>query len=365
MNESAAAARQKLPRSRTPLVLLFPTLLNFWPMLLLVSQKAFVPLGLLLAAGGTRAYRNDLAVVSALVGLATLTLMMQRPNDYSVDHWIGYVLFMLAIPLVNEAVRKDAGRVLHWLSVLSVLNAVLALCIFELAIDLSSFRGLNRIVGNDDLTHRVYFEGTSLIAIFSVARFRRPWVRLIATMLVFFYVVLLAKSVFVFTLWILNQIVPFIARRNWLNRTAAILAIAVLGSVSPMVVAALRPDIALSVGIKMFQISTLMTEGTQGPFGAGWGFVVDEIVTSPEQPYQVEMQLPMMFIQLGIMGATAHALGLWFLVRAASRTKGVATLRWAIYMVVGFNNPWLLVPSWYLTSILMFHLLENQSSPRV
>lgn len=361
MNEPAAPVRRQRSRGRKLRVLLFPAVLNFWPILLLVSQKAFVPVGMLVVGWGTRPYRNDLLVVSAMVGMATLTLTMQRPNEHAFGHWIGYVLFVLAIPLVNEAIRKDAERVLHWLAVLSVLNAVLALWFFALAIDLSAFRGLNRVVGDDDLTHRVYFESTSLMAILSVAGFRRRWVRVIATMLVLGYALLLAKSIFVLALWALNHGVPAIARGNWMKRIASTLAIAATTTVSPVVVAALRPDVALSLGIKLLQIETIMSEGPPGPWGAGWGFVIDEIVTSPDQPYQVEMQLPMMFAQLGALGMAAHALGLWLLVRTASHTAGIATLRWAVYMAIGFNNPWLLVPSWYLTSILMFRSLENRT----
>ena len=342
-------------------MLLFPAVLNFWPLLLLVSQKAFVPLGMLLVGLGTRPYRNNLLVAGALVGLAALTLTIQRPNDHAVGHWIGYVLFVLAVPIINEAVRKDADRLLHWLAVLSVLNAVLALCFYALAIDLSAFRGLNRVIGDDDLTHRVYFESTSLIAIFAVAGFRQRWVRVAATLVVLGYAVLLAKSVFVLALWALNHVVPAIARGNWMQRMASTLAIAVLAIIGPVVVAALRPDVALSIGIKVLQIETIMSEGAHSLWGAGWGFVIDEIVTSPEQPYQVEMQLPMMYTQLGALGVSAHALGLWLLVRSASRTAGIAALRWAAYIAIGFNNPWLLVPSWYLTSILLFRSLENRS----
>lgn len=362
MSESADQAfREKFSSRRRLRVLLFPAILNFWPMLLLVSQKAFVPMGMLLVGWGTRSYRNNLLVVGAMVGFATFTLAIQRPNEYAVSHWMGYVLFVLSIPLINEAARINAESVIQWLAVLSVINAMLALCIFALTIDLSAFRGLNRIVGDDGLTHRVFFESTSLIAIFTTVGFRRRWVRVVACIFVLGYALLLAKSIFVIALWALNKFVPAIVRGNWIKRIAFTLVITTLAIISPVIVADLRPDVGLSIGTKLLQIETIMSEVSQGAWFNGWGSVIDEIVTSPEQPYQVEMQLPMMFAQLGTLGVAAYALGLWFLIRSVSHAPGIAMLRWGVYMTIGFNNPWLLIPSWYLTSILMFRSLETQT----
>ncbi len=361
LSESAALARRRSSRAKRLRVLLLPTVLNFWPILLLFSQKVFVPVGMLLVGLGSRAYRRDMLTASALVVMAALTLVTQRPNEHAVGHWLGYMMFVLAVPLINEAVRKDAERLLQWLAALSVLNAVLALCFYALAIDLSAFRGLNRVIGDDNLTHRVYFESTSLVAIFAVAGFRRRWVKVASTILVLGYALLLAKSVFVVALWALNQVMPAIARGNWKRRMAAMTVIVVLAIAGPAIVAILRPDVALSIGIKVLQFEIIASKASLGPWGAGWGFVIDEIVTSLAQPYQVEMQLPMMFAQLGALGVAVHALGLWLLVRSGSRTVGIATLRWTAYIAIGFNNPWLLVPSWYLTSILLFRSMENRS----
>lgn len=341
--------------------LVFPLLTHAWPLLLVVSQKALVPLGLLLAGTGTAAYRRNLAVVAAMVAVALLGFALQPPNEHGQAHLIGYALFLLAIPLINLAVRTDRDRLVHGLAWFSVLNAALAFVFYFAQVDLSGFRGLNRIVGDDDLAHRVYFESTSLVAVFSATRFRPRWLRAAASLLVLAYAVLLARSVFVVTLFALNLMLPTLMQASLPKRMFALLLVASLAVLGPLAVAVLRPDVALSIGIKLLQFQVIVDAGGAGLFGAGWGTVIDEIVNSEEQPYQVEMQLPMLLHQIGPAGVAAYAVGLALLLRSASATAGVAGLRWLVCLAIGFNNPWLFVPSWYLTCVLLFMRMEERT----
>jgi len=341
--------------------LVFPLLTHAWPLLLLVSQKALVPLGLVLAGAGTPTYRRDLAVVAALLAAALLGFALQQPSEHGQAHLIGYALFLLAVPLINLAVRTNPDRLIHGLAWFSVLNALLAFVFYFAQIDLSGFRGLNRIIGDDDLAHRVYFESTSLVAVFSAASFRPRWLRAAATLLVLAYAVLLAKSVFVLTLFALNLMLPTLLRASLPRRMLVLLLVATLAVLGPLAVAVLRPDVALSIGIKLLQFQFIVDAYGSSLLGAGWGTVIDEIVNSEEQPYQVEMQLPMLLHQIGPAGVAAYGAGLALLMRSASATAGVAGLRWLVCLAIGFNNPWLFVPSWYLTCVLLFKRMEQRT----
>jgi hypothetical protein len=355
------APRERKRRKAWLALVAFPAALNLWPLLLLVSQKALVPLGLLLAGAGSGAYQRNLAIVVSVTFAAMVMLLAQRPNEHAVAHLLGYALFLLAIPPINEAVRHHGTALLRWLAWLSVTNALMAFGLFWTDIDLSDYRGLNRVVGEDFETHRIYFESTSLIAIFTLEAHRGRVVRWACTLLVLAYAVFLAKSVFVLTLYLFNSCFPIIARgKLWVRVgcTAAMLTAIALG---PLAVSALRPDVALSIGIKVLQFQTIVADTNSFWLGSGWGHVLDDVVTSEDQPYQVEMQLPMLVAQVGLVGVAIHATCLWLLIRSVSARRDVSVLRWVCYLAIGFNNPWMFVPSWYLTVVLMFRKLDHSS----
>ena len=361
-----AASRSAVARIATYLirpcfrVCVFPVLLNFWPVLLLVSQKALLPLGIVMAGAGTAAYRRDLLVAGLMVLASFVTYALQVNNEYALAHLLGYVMFVLAAPLINLAVRSNSERLIYFLALFSVGNAILAFLFYALSVDLSGFRGLNIILGNDDHTHRVYFESTSIVAVFSVAAFRTNWRRLLATFLVFTYAIFLAKSVFVILLYATNYVVPMLLRGKQWQRLASVALVILLVTLGPMVVMLLRPDLALSIGIKLLQLETVADYAVSPWFGAGWGFVIDEIINGLEQPYQIEMQLPMLYNQIGLIGLAAYAGGMAWLTVSTSKVAFVGWLRWGTYMIIGFSNPWLFVPSWYLTSVLLYRRLEPQ-----
>lgn len=346
-------------RRTSPWPFVFPVLLNAWPVLLLVSQKALVPIGLLFAGTGTAPYRRDVALAASMAMAALVWFGLQRGNQYAVPHLVGYVLFVAAVPLINLAVRSDSSRLLRLLAMFSVFNALLAFVFYFLEVDLSGFRGLNRIIGDDDQAHRVYFESTSLVAIFAVSAFRGKWRRIVATLLVLAYAVFLAKSVFVLALFAINNILPRILRRSWLQQLAVLFSLAAILIIGPIAVAVLRPDVGLSLGIKLLQWERIWLHSVSIWWGSGWGYVIEEIVNSESQPYQIEMQLPMLIKQIGVIGVGIYAAGMWWFVRSASHSAAACWLRWLAYIAIGFNNPWLFMPSWYLTAILLFRKIER------
>jgi hypothetical protein len=348
------AARRRV-RGR---IFIFPVLLNAWPVLLLISQKALVPLGLLFAGTGTASYRRDVALAALMSMAALVWFGLQRANEYAVPHLIGYVLFIAAVPLINLAVKSDSSRLLRLVAMFSVFNAFLAFVFFFLEIDLSGFRGLNRIIGEDEQAHRVYFESTSLVAVFAVSAFKRGWRRNLATLLVLAYAALLAKSVFVLALFAINNVLPRVLRRSWWQQLVVLLSLGAILIIGPIAVALLRPDVGLSIGIKLLQWESVLAHPGSIWSGSGWGYVIAEIVNSETQPYQIEMQLPMLFKQIGVVGVGLYAAGMWWFVRSASGSAAASWLRWSAYIAIGFNNPWLFMPSWYLTAVLLFRKIE-------
>lgn len=341
----------------------FPALLNVWPVLLLVSQKALVPLGLLLIGRLDRPFLSDVLRIGVALSVGLVVYLLQAPNEYATEHYVAFLLFLLAVILINAGIRTHRHRVVYWVAVLSVFNATLALLVYVLQIDLSGFRGLNRIVGDDDTTHRVYYETTSLLAVFSTAAIRKPVMRWLCWIVVLTYAVLLAKSFFVIGLFLIERLSPWMFRGRLTARLVSWSALIVAAITLAAASLILRPDFLLSVAIKMLQFETIAIEPGSLWLGSGWGYVIDEIVTSPEQPFQVEMQLPMLMQQIGVIGVTSWLVAMLGLFRSIGGSAFVVLGRWITYSAVGFLNPWLLVPSWYLTATLMYSSFESRKSP--
>jgi hypothetical protein len=323
-----------------------------------VSQKALVPLGLLLLGTGSRRTRENFLVVAGVCVAGSVVLLVQRWNIYAWMHYVGFVLFLLSMPLINAAIRTSRARLIKWLSLLSVANACLAFVFYFAEVDLERFRGLNRIIGQDYYTQRVFFETTSLLAVFSLRFVRQKVLRWLCALIVIAYAVLLAKSVFVILLFLLNQFAfQILHGRVWARLAIGALLLAV-GVGAPALIVIARPDFATSVGVKILQLQTILTDPSPLWTGSGWGYVIDSIVNSPDQPYQVEMQLPMLVLQAGLVTVLIYAAGMLSLFRSVSGTWSATLLRFATYFSIGFANPWLLLPSWYLTVALMYRQFD-------
>jgi hypothetical protein len=297
--------------------------------------------------------------VASLIAVGALSLLLQPWNEFAAAHYLGFVLFLLSVPLVNAAVRSSGERLIKWLSILSLSNALLAFFFYFLEVDLSQYRGLNRIVGADEATHRVFYESTSLLAVFSVKFLRRRWLRWVCGAIVAGYALLLAKSVFVILLYLLNHLAPRILSGRILPRIAVSILFLGLAIGAPAMIALARPDFALSLGIKLLQFKAVIDDTSPILTGSGWGYVIDEVVTSTEQPYQVEMQLPMLLSQVGLFVLIPYIVAMTSLFRSISGTWTATMLRTAAYFAIGFANPWLFIPSWYLTTSLVFRQLDK------
>lgn len=338
----------------------FPAVTNLWPLLLFVSQKVFVVPALLLVGAGDSAYRRDLLIAGLASFVGLLVYLTQFGNHFDQAHFVGFILFVWAVPVINHAVRFDAIALRRLLTWLTLFNTAMGLFLLVSNIDLYGLRGLNRVVGADGLTHRVYFESASLAAVALASTFERRWLQAVAIVAVFVFTVFVARSVAVVMLLGLNLALPYILRSTpaakIITFALGLSALYILYLYLPV----LRPDVELSLRAKEFQLDIILGSLNDNWSGWGWGAFLPALASDPEQPYQIEMQLPMLLLQLGLPALSA-ILGLLLLLflTVSYDGKAFAFGRFVIFALIGFNNPWLFLPSWFLTCQLLFRYDEH------
>jgi hypothetical protein len=342
-------------------VLWFAFTINFWPVLLYLSQKAFVPIALIANGWGDRTYRKDVVFSLAITLIGLYTYLNQPYNQFQNAHIIGFILFVWSMPIINYATRKELKILLGGLSYLTLLNALLGLYFLVFDVDLLDFRGINRIESNDGYTERLFFEAVSLAALFQPSAFPKL-VRWIALGAVVAFVVVVAKSVVVVLLLGINLGFPYFARGSSFTKASVVIVGAVGLYILYIYLPTLRPDIYLSLIAKQTQFDVLLSFRSFDVAPWGWGSFVPELANSIDQPYQIEMQLPMLLLQLG-GPALAFIMGfVTLLIFSNAERKSLGLARAIIYFAIGFNNPWLFVPSWYLTTQLLFRSTDVNSN---
>jgi hypothetical protein len=120
----------------------------------------------------------------------------------------------------------------------------------------------------------------------------------------------------------------------------------------------------LSVGFKLLQFDLIFSEMNEYFIGSGWGYVIDAIATSSDQPYQVEMQFPMLLMQMGVVGFLVYILTMAYFFYGISNKRLIAAWRFLLYLLIGFSNPWMFLPSWYLTVALMLVELDGRATAK-
>lgn len=341
-------------RRRSARLLAFPLSTNLWPLLLFASQKAFVLPGLILAGHGDAGYRRDLWLAALISFVGLLVYFTQFGNSYDQAHLLGFLLFVWSMPLINLATRHDSILLRRGLTYLTLFNAIMGFYLLIANVDLYGLRGLNKVEGADGVTYRVYFESASLAATVLLTTFRNRWVQLAALVVVAASVIFVAKSVVVIALLGLNLSLPYLLRSPLPLKVIAGLAVFAAAVLLYTYLPIIRPDIDLSLRVKQYQLDIILSLLPDNWSAWGWGFYLPQLATDRDQPYQIEMQLPMLMLQLGpiaLLGVLALTLAL-FMSAAEQRARGFA--RFTIYVLIGFNNPWLFVPSWFLTCQLLF-----------
>jgi len=337
----------------------FPLLTNFWPVLLFVSQKVFVLPGIILTGFGDSKYRSDLVLAAVISLVGMLVYFFQFANSYDQVHLVGFLLFVWSMPVLNYAVRFDHWKLRRFLTYFTLFNATMGFFLLVTNIDLYGLRGLNQVIGSDGLTHRVYFESASLATVVLVASFKRRWAQLAMLVVVMSFVLFIAKSVVIAVLLVLNLALPYILRSSPAVKVITVAISALVFVVLFFYLPVLRPDVGLSLAAKQYQFELITSSLGNSWSGWGWGSYYPQIASDPDQPYQVEMQLPMLLLQLGPLALFA-ILGLTLAIFWSATDRPVmAFARFAIYTLIGFNNPWLFIPSWFLTCQLLFRYEHN------
>lgn len=335
-------------------VFLFPMIANFWPVLLFISQKAFIVPSMLLIGAGDEKYRRDMLFAGAMGLVGIIVYIWQIGNPYDLAHLTGFLLFLLSVPVVNFAVRYDHELLRKILTYLTILNIVMAVFLLVYDIDLYGLRGLNKVVNRYGATNRVYFESSSLAAVALFSTFKNKFLRFGLFIAVTVFVVLIAKSVAIVILLAANVALPYIIRSTLAVKISVIgiASIAIVIFFSYLLV--IRPDVYLSLQAKQFQLD-LITGSLGGDWwGWGWGAFYPNLATDLDQPYQVEMQLPMLMLQIGPVALLLIVLLMAMTFMSTTTRPVMGAGRFLVYLLIGFNNPWLFIPSWYLTCQLLF-----------
>jgi hypothetical protein len=296
-----------------------------------------------------------------------MVYLNQPYNSFRDVHFFGFLLFVWSMPPLNYAIRLDTRRLLVCLSYFTLFNVLLGIYFLYFNVNLQDFRGLNRIETSDGYTTRLFFESASLAAVFLASGFRRKIVRIATLFLVVAFVVLITRSFVIMLLLGLNLSWPYLARGSAPFKALVAAAVLALGYLAYRYLIGLRPDLYLSLYAKQYQLTVILS-WQEGWLGWGWGAFIPQLATDIDQPYQIEMQLPMLLLQLGPLGLGTILIFTLMLFFSASENLALALGRFAIYCMIGFNNPWLLLPSWYLTCQLLFRanpaLIEDGTAGR-
>ena len=166
----------------------FPSVFNFWPLLLIFSQKALILPGYLFSFQEISGkYLKDILIAIFLVCVAISTFLIQDSNDYAWIHLLGYSLFLFSIPIINKSASSYNESLIKAVSFFTFFNSCLAIFIYIFPVDISEFRGLNRIIGDDGVVARIYYESASLIAVFGLGFVRNRFLKLVVFIAVLFY----------------------------------------------------------------------------------------------------------------------------------------------------------------------------------
>ncbi|MCJ8159693.1 hypothetical protein [Sphingomonas sp. LaA6.9] len=350
------ASPQKTPASMwsSIRILAFPVLTNVWLLLLYVSQKAFVLPGLVLVGAGDAAYRRDLMTALFVSVVSLLVYVTQYANSYDQVHLLGFLFFAWSMPLINHAIRYDPILLRRVLTYFTVFNAAMGFYLLYTNIDLYGLRGLNKIEDSVGTTQRVYFESASMAAVILLSSFRNRAVKIAALTLVIAFVLFVAKSVVVIALLGLNLAWPYFLRSSPHVKVGAAIFAVFAAVLLYKYLFVIRPDIELSLLVKQWQLDVIIGLLGGSWSGFGWGFFIPQLASDRAQPYQIEMQLPLLVLQVGPIALIAILVSTLALFLSAAEQRLMGFVRFAAYALIGFNNPWLFLPSWYLTCQLLF-----------
>ncbi len=332
---------------------------TIWPLFLFFSQKALVPLKLVELFGAFTGKKLKLFFLGmTTMFVLSIILLLSLKNSFAISHYLSVIVFVLFVILFG-AENLKSNRIelnLKWITILNFLMLILALVFYYLQIELSSFRGLNFVKDNTGTVNRMFLETSSLFVI-SNFRSKSKLFNILLITLTFSYLVFLNKSVFLIALFLYQLILQYQVqkKRIFLFVVTAILTLILLSFPELF----LRADLAYSIAFKLSQVEGIIDHINLRNFlfGEGFGFFLSDFATDETQPYQIENQLAMLLLQLGLGGLIILLIFFYYffcLVIPDNRRKA-----FFLYFLIGIINPWLFLPSWLITATYFFKLKSN------
>jgi hypothetical protein len=248
--------------------------------------------------------------------------------------------------------------------VLNFFSLVILYAVYFLEVDLSGYRGLNFIRGNDDEVHRFFIETSSLFLVTNYQTIRAVFLRVVLWLATFIYFVFIAKVTLLIVLFLgLHFWRLFRSKPKFTALAGLIIILYVVFSGN--FVYFIREDLILSILFKIEQLNVIVSSFSTESilFGCGYGFYLLDFATDLNQPYQIEMQLPMLLLQIGIVNVLLFVVGFYYLFK--SFLTGRAFVGLVLYLSIGFVNPWLFLPVWFISVSLFTKLLYYDKNDSV
>lgn len=322
---------------------------TFWGGLLFITQKSFFILGYL----GIKYKINTLIsiYITMLLGLLGFSLIiLSNNNEYSNQHLLGFGLFLISIPVINNLVRYHRKETLKWLSYVLILNSIMIFSVYVFGINLQQYRGLNTIFDKNNNLTRIFFESACLYAAYNFNLTASKKLNYALFAINFLVVVFAIKSILITILLILKNLNPVFKNKIKDKSRFGIIFFLVLIVVAVFISLTVRPDLFLSIATKYMQLELLTFEKVSA-FGQGWGYYITGLSSDLDQPYQIEMQLPMLFVQTGYVFILFFIIIIFCNIKNSKVDHPYFSL--FLYLSVGFSNPWLFLPSWYILCLLI------------
>ena len=335
-------------------------LFAIWPIFLFVSQKLLI----LIQVFNVRlnSYRR-ISFIGALfcflmvIFMSLITLNFGSFNNYSIRHFISFTIFLIYALLIAGVltIERHSNHMLRLISLINFISLVAIHFIYFYEIELPGNRGLNFIRGTDNEIHRFYVETSPIFLISRFGVIKNRFLKIIFIGLTLSYFFWISKTTFLTVLFLLQLVYRYHKYFRLYHFGAGVMALAILTAVGGLKWSSFfRADLLFSIFFKLEQLSAIVGKiGLNNVFfGEGFGFYIKNFATDLEQPYQLEMQLPMLILQLGMINCLMLVLGIFFLFKSVRVTKPL--LATGLFFSVGIINPWLFLPVWLISSIYFF-----------
>ena len=333
---------------------------SIWPIFLFISQKSLIVFHLLNIRASR--YSRDIFIwvifcFFAVVTLSLFTLNFVFFNTHSVSHFISYFIFIIYSVLIAGVLSSpyDSNRILKLITILNFFGLLLIHIIYFNEIELPGNRGLNFIRGTDDIIHRFFVETSPLFLISRFDFFKKKILKILFISITLSYFLIISKNTFLSSLFILQLIYRYQKSLNIYQLFVSLIFLGLLSFTGFINWSSLiRADLILSIFFKAEQLFSIFKQlGFHNIFlGEGFGFFLNEFATDLNQPYQIEMQLPMLILQIGLLNCFMLILGIYLLFKSTNIKYSFLTT--GLFFSVGFINPWLFLPAWLIACIYFF-----------